>query len=461
MKGLDVQYQPTANDAYLEHLAASQERFGAVAANDIFNAQGALLVRKGSALTQHTVARLQQQPLAQTVDEIVALQQTLSAAELLAAIETMLKAHPDLAAVHATQQFADRLRHFCYVRSLPHSLMNRLTVMQARLPEVFERSLFGAWFASLLAVELKLPPALQYSAFIAGLFHDLGLVHLPADLVSKRHHLTEQEWLQLHRHVELGAQLVQKPALYDSDAIQAIVEHHERCDGSGYPRGLDETRLGILGQLVGLADTLHDMLFIQFAGSNRHLRDALAYLQLNSRRHFYATFQASVALIKRAQLSNDSCPADLPAAVRDLRNQSQHAGQHLQQLSELIAELPTSKAGSHADKAATALLRTVETVRSSGLFSTDLDRWLQSIEQAAPSAEICQELRELDDICYEAHWQMRHLCRQLRRVLEQELVRTSDKAAAMEQKLSEIEQALGQSRHATSPDSPSTPSNAA
>ena len=458
MKGLDVQYQSTASDAYLEHLAASQERFGAVAANDVFNAQGVLLVRKGSALTAHAVARLQQQPLAQTVDDIVALQHTLSATALLAAIEAMLQAHPDLAAVHAAQQFADRLRHFCYVRSLPHTLMNRLTVMQARLPEIFERSLFGAWFASLLAVELKLPPALQYSAFIAGLFHDLGLVHLPADLVSKRQHLTEREWLQLHRHVELGAQLMQKTALYDADAIQAIVEHHERCDGSGYPRGLDERQLGILGQLVGLADTLHDMLFIQFAGSNRHLRDALAYLQLNSRRHFYATFQASVALIKRAQLSNDSCPADLPAAVRDLRQQSQYAGQHLQQLSELIAELPTGKVGSHANKAAAALLRTVDSVRSSGLFSADLDRWLQSIEQAAPSADICQELRELDDMYYEAHWQLRHLCRQLRRVLEQELSRTEHNTAAMAQKLSAIEQALGQSRHATSPD---TPSNAA
>jgi ribonuclease P protein subunit RPR2 len=67
--------------------------------------------------------------------------------------------------------------------------------------------------------------------------HDIGKVAIAERILMKRGDLTPSEWLEMRTHPEVGAQIV-APLRFLGDAVLVIRHHHERYDGSGYPRGL-------------------------------------------------------------------------------------------------------------------------------------------------------------------------------------------------------------------------------
>jgi HD-GYP domain-containing protein (c-di-GMP phosphodiesterase class II) len=70
----------------------------------------------------------------------------------------------------------------------------------------------------------------------AGLFHDVGKLHVKTALLNARHDLSEAEWRILRAHAARGEQMLHA---YDAPRVAAMVRsHHERLDGSGYPDGL-------------------------------------------------------------------------------------------------------------------------------------------------------------------------------------------------------------------------------
>ena len=90
---------------------------------------------------------------------------------------------------------------------------------------------------------------------LAGLFHDLGKAMLPVSLLSARRKLSAQERMMMRRHPVLAYDLLAASPDVRPEALLAALEHHERYDGSGYPRGLSGDDISEIGQVAGIADT--------------------------------------------------------------------------------------------------------------------------------------------------------------------------------------------------------------
>ena len=88
---------------------------------------------------------------------------------------------------------------------------------------------------------------------LAGLLHDVGKIKVPSALLNKLEPLTPEETQILRRHSEWGAEIAQEAKL-DQRVVDCILQHHERLDGSGYPRGLAGSQIGLLARTVGVAD---------------------------------------------------------------------------------------------------------------------------------------------------------------------------------------------------------------
>lgn len=112
------------------------------------------------------------------------------------------------------------------------------------------------------------PTVMAYG--LAGLFHDLGKAMLPVSLLSARRKLSADEQILMRRHPLLAYEFLASSA-HDicPEALLAALEHHERYNGSGYPRGLSGDAISEIGQLAGIADT-YDAL-----SSRRPFKDAL------------------------------------------------------------------------------------------------------------------------------------------------------------------------------------------
>lgn len=93
---------------------------------------------------------------------------------------------------------------------------------------------------------------------LGALLHDIGKLEVPSKVLLKSEPLTRPEQQLLQLHCEFGLRMGHKLML-DDEVLRIIHEHHEYCDGSGYPRGLSEAAIGRLSRLVCIANAFDNL----------------------------------------------------------------------------------------------------------------------------------------------------------------------------------------------------------
>ena len=78
------------------------------------------------------------------------------------------------------------------------------------------------------------------SLAIGGLLHDMGKLSVPDEILQKPGPLTDDEYAVIRRHPEWGRSLVRELGGFPAEVERLVMDHHERLDGTGYPRGLGE-----------------------------------------------------------------------------------------------------------------------------------------------------------------------------------------------------------------------------
>jgi len=115
--------------------------------------------------------------------------------------------------------------------------------------------------------ELGLAPVRLRELAIGGLLHDVGKLAVPNEILQKPGALTDDEFDVIKRHPDMGADLVRELG-FSAQVGKLVRDHHERLDGSGYPRGLGAPDLDIETRILALCDVFDALL------SKRVYRDA-------------------------------------------------------------------------------------------------------------------------------------------------------------------------------------------
>jgi PAS domain S-box-containing protein/putative nucleotidyltransferase with HDIG domain len=115
-----------------------------------------------------------------------------------------------------------------------------------------------AALAVALAREAGLDGERQHGLRVAALLHDIGNCAVPATILSKPAPLTETELALMHAHVEEGCQLL-ADIDFGAPVADIVYQHHERVDGSGYPRGLKGDEILLEARILAIADTVEAM----------------------------------------------------------------------------------------------------------------------------------------------------------------------------------------------------------
>jgi HD-GYP domain-containing protein (c-di-GMP phosphodiesterase class II) len=88
----------------------------------------------------------------------------------------------------------------------------------------------------------------------AGLMHDIGKLRIPDEVLHKHDALSDSEWTLMRTHPEMGLTLLDRRDQSTREVL-AVLYHHERLDGSGYPYGLKAEGIPIEARIVAVADT--------------------------------------------------------------------------------------------------------------------------------------------------------------------------------------------------------------
>jgi len=124
---------------------------------------------------------------------------------------------------------------------------------------------------------------------LGGLFHDIGKMKIPNEILNKPARLTDEEFAIMKTHVAEGlSHLVTVPGLSDL-SMRIVAEHHERCDGSGYPEGLSRDSISQLGQMASIVDVYDAITSIRVYHAAMEPSSALKRIFEWSGRHFDET----------------------------------------------------------------------------------------------------------------------------------------------------------------------------
>jgi putative nucleotidyltransferase with HDIG domain len=110
-----------------------------------------------------------------------------------------------------------------------------------------------ARFARDMAQEVGMDEHERELAHTAALLHDIGHFALSDRVAERGRTLTEEDWAAIHRHPELGADMLKDLGMYGPVA-EIVLSHHERIDGRGYPRGLKADEIPELAKIIAVAE---------------------------------------------------------------------------------------------------------------------------------------------------------------------------------------------------------------
>ena len=136
-----------------------------------------------------------------------------------------------------------------------------------------------------LAVALKCSKEDVQKAEIAGLFHDIGKVAIDCDILLKENTLDDKEWQIIKQHTEIGSKVIGESSEF-KDISKAILHHHERYDGKGYPSGMKWDEIPLISRIICLTETFDTIHQRVDDNSNESIEYIIKELRKNKQTQF-------------------------------------------------------------------------------------------------------------------------------------------------------------------------------
>lgn len=151
-----------------------------------------------------------------------------------------------------------------------HTLEALINALDARERETMRHSKRVSEYTLLMARTLGIPKTELIDIARGSLLHDIGKIGISDNILLKPSKLTEEEWVEIRKHSQIGYSIINKIEFLGG-AADMVLQHHERFDGSGYPQRLSGDQILLPARIFALVDTFDAMT------SDRPYRKALTY----------------------------------------------------------------------------------------------------------------------------------------------------------------------------------------
>jgi len=389
------------NEHYLDKVLALSEEVGVTATEDIYDTNGNKLLAKGAEVSRRLQERLIVHRLRKPIESCIAVEGAIDGRSLA---DCALQAAEESAALGAILALSGltgaTLRRDIAALEFSAPLAMMLTMIDRGNRHGLRHVAEVATLALAFAAHAGLAPDVRRVAATAGVLHDIGELYINPALIRANHVLTPEEWAHVIVHPQIGRLLIQDLGDCPAAVAIAVAEHHERLNGTGYPRAMVVGQSSTAGQLVAgaelIAGLLHEPDPLQRADmalkviSGEHPRTISALMSQASRKLGTQDFGMAAAGIDDAEIIG--------------------LLERMSQASELAAQI--ARAGTVAPKHLDLLLRTRERLAlvQRAFMATGLDMRVAVTEGAPPSYA---EIFESELAMREISWRVRDIGRDL------------------------------------------------
>ncbi|KON86457.1 histidine kinase [Sporosarcina globispora] len=257
---------------------------GSVLAKPIYNDKGQVLLHEGVELADKLIHKLQEMGITYVYvrdwrTEDIQYKNPLPSQMRKKAIETLesvlkeVEGNKDLSGSLVIEKASKRLSWL--IRQLigeirgNKELLTILSDVYTYDQYIFTHSLNVTLYSLAIGMKLQLLPKDLEILGLGAILHDVGKMKVPADILLKPSKLTAEEFDSIKKHPEDGFNMLRKVEAIPLLVAHCAFQHHERLNGSGYPRGLQGDEIHDFGKVIAIADVFDAVT------SNRIYRQAM------------------------------------------------------------------------------------------------------------------------------------------------------------------------------------------
>jgi hypothetical protein len=392
------------NEHYLDHVVALSESSDVEASEDIVSGTGLKLMAKGSKIDARARERLLQHKLTKPLESMMRVVDGVATRQIDRVADALLSRHPLLSRLcggGSAWQLTSSMRNV----TLSPQVESLLSVYASQAAGKLEHAVGIALLGAALAQDLPTPTD-PVVLMIAGLVHDAGELYIDPAFLAPGAELTPQQWKHIASHPIVGSRVLAEMPGAGPQVAQAVLHHHERHNGFGYPQGTHGDYIPLAGQALAVAEMLMGVM----EGGGHHADRAAVAMRLVPGEFSRPMLDRVMQAARAARSADEPLPTirlqDLIERLASLTAQAQRFGAIRAQW---LPELP-----SHAKAVRdvlTHVLERFERIRvafsSTGLDGLAGNDLLKHLEAMTPAEQL-----ETSLVLRELQWRMRELERQ-------------------------------------------------
>ena len=408
LKGRNEQNMNQRHDEpYIRSVTELGDTRNVVTSQAIYAGNNIKLVEKGVRVDSSLYERLVRHKLVPQIDECLMAEDGVDQQTLLDYAKKLFDERLDFPLLDSRPDYRERMLQAIAGIPLPPPLAFKLTVAQCQRPEIFDHSIRIALISLYLAIRSQ-----QHSdqelvwLAAAAVLHDIGMLHIPRDLLQSGYRMEQGERRHLYAHPITGFLILSKHPQCHPHISRPVFEHHERLDGSGYPRGLIEADICAAAQVLMLADVA--AVAFERRPQPRSLARLSVLLRLNQRKFNRELGNLLISLISALQegMQPEACAEPLPAVAEKSEKIASVFREWNAIGAECRSECGRHPAGDYVES------------RMSDLLITLLDAGFD-IDKPAAMLEILSgdeiAMQELNLLMSETRWQLLDIFNEVRR----------------------------------------------
>jgi len=288
-------------ESYWSYLARLVDMRLLRAQRRLMNSSGCVICGSGDVITLNQLELIHQAYLISDIEKIGVLTSSVNSQWLFDSIQLMLSGDGSLAAFHKSAKHDALLSGVCRYVQKNDALMFRLEVLSLCEPDIFKRSMFCAWISLVLFDYMARDEGDIFTMFEVAIAHDVGMLELPLEAVEAVDGSQVSHDFSFYQHAQFGADFIRNTGKSSVQVYQAICQHHETIDGSGFPHGLCGVRLNEFGQIVNMFDSLYVIYTTKFKPVGRAIADLAPIVEMNSVTRFGYAAKQLVELLKTGE----------------------------------------------------------------------------------------------------------------------------------------------------------------
>lgn len=266
---------------YLDAVSALAAQHEVRAATDIVAANGIKLVARGARVDETLREKLAGHRLGGlTLEESLMIADGVTPESLAADLAALIDGDAWLARLARRSGDEGGMRRGLSRLQLSREILFRLSVVRDQRPVLYRHLLAVSAVSHYLALRAGEAEALADGVQLAALCHDLGEMHTDPAILEPGHVVTAEERRFIYVHPITGWMIVRKLPGVDAEVARAVLQHHERLDGSGYPYGRKDADICPAARILAVADVA-DAITARFADDRR----LSTLLRLNFRKY--------------------------------------------------------------------------------------------------------------------------------------------------------------------------------